>query len=388
MQDKRKVTRLAQSGWSLQRRGTVFYVRYQEGAHDRRISTGQKNRAAATRWVHENLGETLPATRNPKPGTGYDWQLAMDLDIERCVNRGRAAVYIDNDVRQRHQLLAFFDGKTDISRSDLEAFRDMNRRAGRRDNSTRRGITVLRRGIKLLTRKDIRVSIVEATDDPDMRSDEARDPKRKGSFIPEAELTQWLAAMKQSPRALAVLELTTGLRWGEVRRLTPDRLKRTTEYPGIAAFITLPEGRGKDKSGRTMALCTAAYDALCHLWATKPDLKYDAKHSWRTTARRVGIQLPGRSLGYVHERDMRHNFATCNGEKWDDIVGLMRTMGHLRDSHDRYQSATPRRLVKFALHAAETYGLMGGAARGCAKVSAESGTLGFVGHFLKMRYIG
>jgi site-specific recombinase XerC len=196
-----------------------------------------------------------------------------------------------------------------------------------RNQSIRRELVALRRGLKLAIRHGALFRMPQ--DWPQLEADEV-DERREGKLHPWDVLLRWLGALRPTaPDAHdeAWFALLTGLRAKEIKRIEQGWVTKAPPGVGVPALLRLPASGTKTRKARTIGLTPPALAILHRRVDAKPHeplifSQGSHKTAYRAAARRIEYKK------VITLRDLRATHMTLAIEEGADPTAAQAAAGH------------------------------------------------------------
>lgn len=273
-----------------------------------------------------------------------------DADLERAEKAQVTRAQIDGALVAHWRALARHWGdNTSYTLKTLENYVAARQREGVRNQTIRRELTTLKRGL-LLVEEQYELDAPRRW--PSLRSSPEKEAQ-KGHFIEQPELVRWLSKLKPTAFNAALVMILTGVRRTELARITPAMVGQDI------LMLTRESTKGRKK--REIGLVPRAREALL----SGIPFGADHKKAFQRAARDAGT-----ARGVIHSRDLRATCATV-AEEAGDSRGVDLMMGHSAEVALRYQKAHRERMLKLARYVDSWLGPVAPAAPLTRKISAQ-----------------
>lgn len=321
----------------------IWWVRIRVDGNEYRRSTEAKSRREATQAARKIVAELVANPPRQQIGDLSIESLAAE-DIVDAENRGVSGAHIEALESQWCMVADVFGPDylvSDLSVDELRAYEGERRRRGVRGQTIRRELALLRRSLRRARRRghvDRDWAFDLDQDWPTIKTDPP-DRNKSGKLWPIETIRRYLEELRAEARAEATFAVLTGLRWAELKRVTPDMIERRTDLP-TPALMRLPESVTKTRRGREVGLPAPALAIVDAQLSQDPSRQRifsatDYKGHRRHVSRDV--------LGLEHTitlRDLRHCYASYALRGGQDPTAVMRAMGHTDlKMTERYLSA-------------------------------------------------
>lgn len=317
------------------------------GHKETRKTTGVASKRLAQIKANEMEREDIEAKRIAAIGVvTFDEMIAWDV--------ARAKTAETNEEEWKHTLPTYWGHVTSYFKCASEvnaatvtqyiAYRRNQLIAGKRQPSNvtiRHELRVLKRGMKL-ARINKRAEGLDLDVDlwPVLQKRDAQKLQTQAAELrhTRAQIVDWLVALEDEAQAEALLALLTGMRDGEMRRCTIERL---SIIEGIGVY-TVP-GRKKGNSARQIAVTPFVQQLMRRFLPFKKQHKSARKGA-------------ARSLGFadwLHPptlRNMRGLFISVahEGKFSDSVIKTLAAHGEQKDSHHLYVGITHTSMLEVA----------------------------------------
>lgn len=355
-----------------------FWYRFKINNQEYRGTTGETDRQGA-QAIERRIRAELEASAPPRGTQRRKLTLAdlAGLDYERAVAKKRRAPTL-RMIKQSWKTIITRLGDAPAESIDYAvANRYMAARqaeGGLRNQSLRRELTVLRRGLQLAIRNGALFRM--PPDWPELESDEPNEAQR-GKLHPKNVIAAWIAELTPDARDEAWFAVLTGLRYEEIKRVRLDWVVVAPPGIGVPALLELPPSGTKTRNGRTVGLTEAALAILRRRVAANPEGPFVfAKGSHKTTMRAAAARI-----GYAKRitmRDLRATYASLALEYGADPIAVQAALGHKQlSTTQRYLKSTLARtasasfLVGKALEQVSGWHIEGGTAGGGGMSTAD-----------------
>lgn len=333
-------------------RSKYYWCRFHVRGHEFRLSTGKTNRREAESEERRLRAEreAAAAATAARPAGGVDLATLAGLDVERATASGVSADHLKTLEHQWSSVVSRFGGVAlgAITYDSLQRYIAARRKAGVREQTIRREVQAVRRGLAIAKRRGWILTVPDA---PKIKSDPPN-LKRKGKLVPVEAIREWLAAMPDDVRDHATVAAVTGLRAKELERLEASWVEPAPPGSATELVLRIPAHAAKTGQERIVGLPDAAHSAIRRqverrpqggpLWGSE-----NHKRARATACRAIGYQ------GTITLRDLRHTYATLGLAATGDQWATMAALGHsdLRTT-SIYQSTTTERAAAVGAAAA------------------------------------
>lgn len=209
---------------------------------------------------------------------------------------------------------------------------------GARNQTIRRELTALRRGLKLAIRHGATFRMPQ--DWPELEADDINE-QQAGKVHPLPIVAEWLASLADDARDEAWFAMLTGLRATEIKRVMPSWIVAAPSQSGVTAILQLPASGTKTRRARVVGLTEAAVGILERRASTITEgqpIFSQGSHatSYRAAARRIDYNKR------ITLRDLRATYASLAMANGADPIAVQAALGHS-------QLATTQRYLKTTL---------------------------------------
>ncbi len=329
---------------SLYRRSSAgpWWYRFTVGAREYRASTGTGDRRLAQEAERRARAEVETATAGNRGGGAVDLAQLAEWDAARTAAKGSSAAWVVEIARAWATLGRILDARTIVDRlryQDLERYVATRRAEGARGQTIRRELQAIPRGVKLARKR--RRAVGPIPDLPEV-SDDAPCEGRTGKLIPFDVLIAWIDELSPEACDEAFVVFLTGLRDGEVKRLTwrwVEQAPPKLVAQGIPWVVRATPAGTKKKRERILGLPQEAYETLERraklLGEDGPLFSACHRTAYENAAARIGWPKP------ITLRDLRHTHATVTTEETGDVLITQAALGH-RDLKTTQRYVTAR----------------------------------------------
>ena len=336
---------------SLYKRGRIYWCEFEFAGKRYRYSTGTGDRGKA-RIEEARLKVQVSRDTPPRPRRGAAPELSImgGADVENVEKRGKSPGYVAAIASMWRNLVRVL-GPTlaDVDHRSLEDYAATRRKEGARGQTIRRELGRLQWAFKRCELEGVPVDPPRAW--PKIESDPS-DPRRTGKLVEPAVLRAYLAELPADLRDEWTVAALTGLRQGELARLTFEWVRLS---PISGWTVVVPQGGGKRRlHERIVSLPEQARKILVarsrrHEGLLFPRERWNGRRALDRAAKRLG--LPHR----LTLRDLRTTYGTTALVTSGDAAAVMAALGHsdLRTTQ-RYQRSTLQRVAKVGAGVAAT----------------------------------
>jgi integrase len=333
---------------SLYRRSSSgpWWYRFEVAGVERRGSTGTRNRREAEEAERRTRAELESSIVRGARGQVDLAQLA-EWDLQRGAAKGTTPDWATELERTWAVLCSVFGARADASRitfEDLEGYVATRRGAGIRGQTIRRELQALRRGLELGKKRGKLVRVPAAW--PEIASD-APCVGRSGKLVPVEVLSKWIDKLPADAADEAWVVLLTGLRDGEVKRLTWRWVEPAPAGLPVSWVLRAPAGATKRRRERVIGLPDIAYATL----RRRADL-FGEDAPLFGTSHRTAYENAATAVGWsraITLRDLRHTHATMSAQLTGDAEATRAALGHADlATTQRYLTATLARSTSSA----------------------------------------
>lgn len=302
----------------LYKRGRTWWVKFKINGRTIRKSCGTSDRAAA---AVESARLRVKEADSGRRGPGCRMSELAAADIYRAKNESTDPLWPKALSYYWRNVLTHFGADQDpetIGAHEVKAYIYARRAAGCRNQTIRRELQALRRGIALMLERGRIAHSLQVW--PKLKSD----PKgaQAGQWHDPALIAVWMRHLTPDARDRVIFAILTGLRSKELERVRAEWVESTSDDALCPAVLRMPETATKTRQPRSIPLAAQALE-IVRRRAGERGLVF-AKMSHRTTFRAAA-----RRIGYsdtIHLRDLRHVFATLAEQH--DRKATQDMMGH------------------------------------------------------------
>lgn len=323
-------------------------------------STGERDAKEAETKALRIRAEILEA---PPPPRGEEQKRNRGVTLERMAahdlvehkNRGVTEAHRKALESKWNVILSVADPETPVADIDYDWLRSFEgmRRAGEKTLDAQgnevwlrkpvkgqtlvREFQAIRRALVIAKRKG---HIAELPDEwPTVRRD-SPDERKSGKLRPPSVVAVYLGRLHQDARDEVEVDMLTGLRAAELKRLEPSWIEPAPRGSIVPAIIRVPRWAAKSRRERVVGCPKRALDIIKRRIPaaekeakkrggpvrvfSQSDFKKHRARVWRDTAQELGLD-PEVNLTL---RDLRHTYATLALQSAADPAAVLAALGH------------------------------------------------------------